>query len=61
MYQNVQGYFGYQKRNRQYVPLIWLTAEFQVLKQFLVGCCNVNEETASKDACKIELDIIYAN
>ncbi|MGC6174691.1 metal-dependent transcriptional regulator [Lacrimispora sp. 38-1] len=31
-----------------------ITAKFQVLKQFLVSCCNVNEETASKDACKIE-------
>jgi len=31
-----------------------ITAKYQLLKQFLVACCKVNEETASKDACKIE-------
>jgi Mn-dependent DtxR family transcriptional regulator len=28
--------------------------KFQLIKQFLISCCNVNERIASEDACKIE-------
>lgn len=31
-----------------------IIAKFQVIKQFLITCCDVNELTASEDACKIE-------
>ncbi|ADL02849.1 metal-dependent transcriptional regulator [Lacrimispora saccharolytica] len=31
-----------------------ITAKFQIIKQLLITCCNVNERTASKDACKME-------
>lgn len=31
-----------------------ITAKFQLIKQFLIRDCNVNEQTASEDACKIE-------
>lgn len=31
-----------------------LASKFNVIRQFLVSCCHVNEETASADACKIE-------
>lgn len=31
-----------------------LTDRFQLIKQFLITCCNVNEQTASEDACKME-------
>lgn len=31
-----------------------ISAKFQLIKQFLITCCNVNERTASEDACKIE-------
>jgi DtxR family Mn-dependent transcriptional regulator len=28
--------------------------KFQLIKQFLITCCNVNERIASEDACKME-------
>ncbi|WP_085832910.1 metal-dependent transcriptional regulator [Clostridium merdae] len=31
-----------------------LSAKFQLLRQLLIDCCNVNEQTASADACKME-------
>jgi Mn-dependent DtxR family transcriptional regulator len=31
-----------------------ITAKFQIIKQFLVTCCDVTELTASADACKME-------
>lgn len=31
-----------------------ITAKFQVIKQFLITCCDVNELIASADACKME-------
>lgn len=31
-----------------------IIAKFQLIKQFLISYCNVNEQTASEDACKIE-------
>lgn len=31
-----------------------ITAKFQIIKNFLIACCNVNELTASTDACKME-------
>ena len=31
-----------------------IIAKFQLIKQFLIAYCNVNEQTASKYACKIE-------
>ncbi|MFT4005131.1 MAG: metal-dependent transcriptional regulator [Lacrimispora sp.] len=31
-----------------------ITAKFQLIKQLLITCCNVNERTASEDACKME-------
>ncbi|TQI66172.1 metal-dependent transcriptional regulator [Clostridium sp. KNHs216] len=31
-----------------------ISAKFQLIKQLLITCCNVNERTASEDACKIE-------
>lgn len=31
-----------------------ITAKFHLIKQFLITCCNINERTASEDACKIE-------
>lgn len=31
-----------------------IISKFQLIKQFLISCCNVNERIASEDACKIE-------
>ena len=31
-----------------------ITTKFQIIKKFLIACCNVNELTASADACKME-------
>jgi len=31
-----------------------IISKFQLIKQFLVTCCNVNERIASEDACKME-------
>jgi Mn-dependent DtxR family transcriptional regulator len=31
-----------------------ITAKFQIIRKFLITCCDVNELTASADACKIE-------
>lgn len=31
-----------------------VTAKFQIIRQFLITCCNVNDMTASADACKME-------
>lgn len=31
-----------------------ITTKFQVISQFLITCCDVNELIASADACKIE-------
>ncbi|MTK06006.1 MAG: metal-dependent transcriptional regulator [Hungatella sp.] len=31
-----------------------ITTKFQIIKDFLIACCNVNELTASADACKME-------
>ena len=31
-----------------------ITAKFQIIKDFLIACCKVNELTASADACKME-------
>lgn len=31
-----------------------IIAKFQLIKQFLIAYCNVNEQTASEDACKME-------
>ena len=31
-----------------------IIAKFQVIRQFLITCCDVNELIASADACKIE-------
>lgn len=31
-----------------------ITAKFQLIKQLLITCFNVNERTANKDACKME-------
>jgi len=31
-----------------------IMAKFQIIRQFLITCCNVNELTASADACKME-------
>lgn len=31
-----------------------ITTKFQLIKQFLIAYCNVNEQTASEDACKME-------
>jgi Mn-dependent DtxR family transcriptional regulator len=31
-----------------------IIAKFELIKQFLINCCNVNELTASEDACKME-------
>lgn len=41
-----------------------ITTKFQIIKNFLIECCNVNELTASADACKMEHiisnDAVYA-
>ncbi len=41
-----------------------ITTKFQIIKSFLIACCNVNELTASADACKMEHiisnDAVYA-
>lgn len=41
-----------------------ITTKFQIIKKFLIACCNVNELTASADACKMEHiisnDAVYA-
>lgn len=41
-----------------------ITTKFQIIKNFLIACCNVNELTASADACKMEHiisnDAVYA-
>lgn len=31
-----------------------IISKFQLIKQFLITCCNVNERIASEDACKME-------
>ena len=31
-----------------------IAAKFQIIRNFLIACCNVNELTASADACKME-------
>lgn len=31
-----------------------ITAKFQLIKQLLIHYCDVNEQTASEDACKME-------
>ncbi len=31
-----------------------ITAKFQIIRQFLITCCDVNELIASADACKME-------
>lgn len=31
-----------------------ITAKFHLIKQLLIDCCDVNEQTASEDACKME-------
>jgi Mn-dependent DtxR family transcriptional regulator len=31
-----------------------ITAKFQIIRQFLITCCEVTELTASADACKME-------
>jgi len=32
----------------------FITAKFQLIKQLLIQFCDVNEQTASEDACKME-------
>ncbi len=32
----------------------FITAKFHLIKQLLIDCCHVNEQTASEDACKME-------
>lgn len=31
-----------------------ISGKFQLLRQLLISCCDVNEQTASADACKME-------
>ncbi|WMJ87403.1 metal-dependent transcriptional regulator [Anaerocolumna sp. MB42-C2] len=31
-----------------------ITTKFQIIRQFLITCCNVDELTANADACKME-------
>lgn len=51
---DLAAYLGVSKSSVNNAITILQEKGLVVKKRFLVACCKVNEETASKDACKIE-------